>query len=180
MVDRRDFIKKSLLFTAAIIIPSTSAAARYEKRIKLYHIHTGEFVDAIFWANGEYIYEELENLEYFLRDYRNNEIHKIDLNLIEYLYSLKRRLEINKEFNVLSGYRSPQTNNYLRHHSRGVAKNSYHMYGRAVDITLPGYRLSYLRYAALSLRRGGVGYYPRSHFIHIDTGEPRYWRYPRA
>ncbi len=177
--NRRDFLKKSLIFTSAIIIPSRSAAAKYEKRIRLYHTHTGESIDSTFWANGEYIYDELENLEYFLRDYRNNEVHKIDVDLIEYLYGLKQRLGTHREFYILSAYRSPQTNNYLRRHSRGVAKKSFHMYGKAVDIRLPGYRLSTLKLAALSLRRGGVGYYPRSNFIHIDTGTPRYWRYPK-
>ena len=179
MSSRRDFLKKSLLFTSAIIIPSQSPASYLEKRIKLYHTHTGEYLDAIFWADGEYIYDELENIDYFLRDYRTNEVHKIDVKLLEYLHGLKRRLGTHREFYILSGYRSPQTNNYLRHHSRGVAKHSFHMYGRAVDIRLPGYHLSTLKYAALSLRRGGVGYYPRSHFVHIDTGTPRYWRFPK-
>ena len=179
MRSRRDFLKKSLLFTSAIIVPSRSSANALEKRIKLYHIHTGEHLDAIFWIDGEYIYDELVNIDYFLRDYRTDEVRKIDVKLLEYLYGIQRRLHANREFNILSGYRSPKTNDYLRHHSKGVAKHSFHMYGRALDIHLPGYHLSTLKYAALSLRRGGVGYYPKSHFIHIDTGAPRYWRYPK-
>ncbi|MRJ02334.1 MAG: YcbK family protein [Epsilonproteobacteria bacterium] len=178
-MNRRDFLKTSLLFTTAIITSSQkSEAGTYEKWIRLYHTHTGEWFEAPFWADGEYIYENLEDLEYFLRDYRNNEVHKIDLRLIEYLYSIKQRLGTNREFLILSAYRSPQTNAYLRRHSRGVAKNSFHLYGKAVDIRLSGYDLRVLRLVALSLRRGGVGYYPRSGFVHIDTGTPRYWRYP--
>ncbi|MRI83480.1 MAG: Twin-arginine translocation pathway signal [Nitratiruptor sp.] len=177
-MDRRTFIKNSFLLGASIIIPSRSAAAKYEKRLRLYHTHTGEWFNGVFWADGEYIYETLEDLEYFLRDYRNNEVHKIDLRLIEYLHSIRQRLETSKEFLIYSAYRSPQTNAYLRRHSRGVAKNSFHLYGRAVDVRLAGYDLGVLRFVALALRKGGVGYYPRSGFVHLDTGTPRYWRYP--
>ncbi len=178
-MDRRGFIKKGILFTTAIITPTLSKADYYEKRLRLYHTHTGEHIDATFWVDGEYIYEELDRLNIFLRDYKTDEIFPMDVNLIEYLHSIKRALRTQKEFNILSAYRSQKTNLYLRKHSRGVAKNSFHLYGKAVDINLPGYRLSTLKYAALSLRRGGVGYYPKSHFIHIDTGKPRFWRYPK-
>ncbi|SMC09479.1 DUF882 domain-containing protein [Nitratiruptor tergarcus] len=178
-MQRRDFIKKSLLFTASIIVPSRSFASLNEKSFTLYNIHTGEKYRAIYWANGKYIYDEIANLEYILRDYRNNEIHKIDVKLFDYLYDLHSLVESNKEILVISGYRSPATNTLLRKHHRGVAKNSYHTKGMAVDIRIPDVRLSMLRYAALSLKRGGIGYYPRSNFIHIDTANPRYWRYPK-
>ncbi len=176
---RRDFLKKSLLFTASIIIPSRSFASKYEKSFTLYNIHTGERYRATYWADGSYIYDEIANLEYLLRDYRNDEIHKIDIKLFDYLYDLYSLVESRREIMVISGYRSPATNAFLRKHFKGVAKKSYHTKGMAIDIRMPDVHLDTLRYAALSLRRGGVGYYPRSDFLHIDTANPRYWRYPK-
>jgi len=178
-MNRRDFIKASAIFTTSIILPSTTLAKGYEKSLNLYNIHTGEKLRTTYWANGEYIYDEIANLEYFLRDYHNDEVHKIDVNLIEYLHDVYNLLGRPGEIYVISGYRSPQTNYMLRLHNRGVAKHSYHVKGRAIDIRIPAVHLSTLRYAALSLHRGGVGYYPRSNFVHIDTGKPRAWRFPK-
>ena len=177
-MNRRDFLKAGAALSASLILPGSLGAAQYEKTLKLYHRHTGEWINATFWIDGEYIYEVLESLDYFLRDYRTDEIHKIDTRLIEYLYNIQRLVDF-KELHIVSAYRSPRTNSLLRKHSRGVAKNSFHTKGMAADITVPGVRLSTIKYAALSLHRGGVGYYPRSHFIHVDTGTPRYWRYPK-
>jgi len=178
-MDRREFLKTSALFGAAIIIPSRSAARMYEKKLHLYHIHTGEKLTSTYWVDGEYVYDEIEQLEYFLRDYKTDEIHKIDIKLIDYLHDVYNLVDRRGEIYVISGYRSPYTNYLMRKHSRGVAKKSFHMLGRAIDIRIPGVHLSTLRYAALSLHRGGVGYYPRSNFVHIDTGDPRYWRFPK-
>ena len=180
MNTRREFLKKSLLYGAAIIIPSkASAKLRHERRLRLYHIHTGESIDTVFWANGEYIYDELRQLEHFLRDYRTNQMHKIDVRLFEYLHGISRLLGTKEHFYVISAYRSPRTNELLRRHNRGVAKKSYHTQGKAVDIRLPRHSLIGLKEVALALKMGGVGYYPRSNFVHIDTGTPRYWRYPK-
>ncbi len=178
-MNRREFLKAGSLLTASLFLPSSLSAKEYEKSIRLYHRHTGEWIKATFWIDGEYVYEELENLDYFLRDYRTDEVHKIDIRLIEYIYDIQRLTE-RKEIHIVSAYRSPYTNNYLRRHSKGVAKNSFHLKGKAVDITVPGLPLPTLRHAALSLQRGGVGYYPYSNFVHIDTGMPRYWRYPKG
>ncbi len=179
MIDRRSFLKNSAILGFGLLVPSSILAKTGEKQLDLYHIHTGEHLRTTFWADGEYIYSELENLEYFLRDYRNDEIHKIDVDLIEYLYDLKTVLKPKNPIHIISAFRSKQTNDYLRRHSRGVAKRSFHTKGKAVDIMMPKIPLSHLKYAALSLHRGGVGYYPRSNFVHIDTGTPRYWRFPR-
>ena len=177
---RREFVKLGIAAGASLFFPLAGlASSSYEKSIHLYHTHTGESIKTTFWADGSYNFEAIDELEYFLRDFRNDEIHKIDVSLIEYLYDIKTLLAPKIPFHVISGYRSPQTNSYLRSHSRGVAKKSYHMQGKAIDIFLPGVRLNTLRYAALSLRRGGVGYYPRSGFVHIDTGKFRTWRFPK-
>jgi len=178
-MNRRDFIKASAVFTASIIIPSRTLAKGYEKRLHLYNIHTMEKLNVTYWAGGQYIYEEIANIEYLLRDYHNDEVHKIDINLIEYLHDVYTLLDRPGQIYVISGYRSPYTNYILRKRNRGVAKKSFHMKGKAIDIRIPSVHLSSLRYAALSLRRGGVGYYPRSNFVHIDTGTPRYWRFPK-
>ncbi len=179
-MNRRGFIKKGLLFGTIAIFPSVSPAKRLEKRLTLYNIHTGEKLHATFWANGKYIYDEIANIEFILRDYRNNKLHPIDLALLEYMHKLYSIVDAKKEILIISGYRSPETNARLRRWNRGVAKKSFHMRGRAVDIRIPGVHLSFLKYAALMLYKGGVGYYPRSNFLHIDTGRPRYWRYPRG
>lgn len=178
-MDRRGFLKASALFTTSIILPSKMLAKGYEKSLHLYNIHTGEKLKVTYWADGDYIYDEIANLEYLLRDYHNDEVHKIDINLIEYLHDVYTLLDRPGIIYVISGYRSPYTNYLLRKRSKGVAKKSFHMKGKAIDIRIPSVRTSTLRYAALSLRRGGVGYYPRSNFVHIDTGAPRSWRFPK-
>jgi uncharacterized protein YcbK (DUF882 family) len=177
---RREFIKKGALFGSLFLIPSKMSAARQrERRLRLYNIHTGEMIDTIYWMDGEYLGREIRYLEWVFRDHRTNEAHRIDPHLFDYLYKIDLLLGEGNVFNILSGYRSPRTNAMLRRTSRGVAKKSYHMVGKAVDIRLEDAPLAYLLRAAKSLHLGGVGYYPRSNFIHIDTGAPRFWRYPR-
>ena len=178
-MNRRDFLKRSIIYGGIAIFPSTSYAKRLEKRLPLYNIHTGESVYATFWANGKYIYDEIAEIEFILRDYRSNQVHSIDVSLLEYMYKLYSMVDAKREICIISGYRSPHTNAMLRRKNRGVAKRSLHMRGRAADIRIPGVELAFLKYAALLLYKGGVGYYPRSNFLHIDTGRPRYWRYPR-
>jgi uncharacterized protein YcbK (DUF882 family) len=111
-------------------------------------------------------------------DTRAREITRIDIDLINLLYEINLRVGIEKEFNIVSGYRTPQTNAWLRHQLGGqnVAKHSYHMKGKAVDIYVPGVALHKLRNIALSLKRGGVGYYPKKGFVHVDVGPVRQWR----
>lgn len=119
--------------------------------------------------------EELERLHFIMRDHHVDEMAAIDLRLLEGLHALQSKLESSAPIHVLSGYRSPSTNAMLKRKYRNVAENSYHMRGRAVDFWLPGRRTGALRRAALSLRVGGVGYYPRSQFVHLDTGPRRVW-----
>jgi uncharacterized protein YcbK (DUF882 family) len=151
------------------------APEKFEKLLAFENLHTGESLKTIYWAAGAYVPEALEDINYLLRDYRANEIKPIDPQLLDLLYALRARLETRRSIQVVSGYRTPATNAALRRHSSGVAKNSLHIRGKAVDLRLPGQRLSTLRRAAVSLKGGGVGYYPHSHFIHMDTGRIRYW-----
>jgi uncharacterized protein YcbK (DUF882 family) len=180
-LNRRDFLKKSVAGTLAAIafpnvLPASSKALREVRRLELYNIHTGEFVRATYWAEGEYIAEELERLSHLLRDYRTGDVHPMDRRLFDLLHTLQACCRSPKPYHVISGYRSPFTNEMLRRRSRGVAKRSLHMQGRAIDINLPGVSLKHLHHAALSLRKGGVGYYPKSGFVHVDTGRVRHWR----
>ena len=109
-------------------------------------------------------------------DYRAKEITRIDVDLINLLYEINQHVGLEKEFDVVSGYRSKRTNDYLRRTMKGVARDSFHMKGKAVDIYMPGVKLRKLRDVAIGLGRGGVGYYPHSNFIHVDVGPVRTWR----
>jgi uncharacterized protein YcbK (DUF882 family) len=146
-----------------------------ERIISFKHLHTGESLKATYWAEGEYIAEELRGIEHLLRDHRSGDKHHIDPQLLDILYTLQHKVGAKREFNIISGYRSPKTNNMLRSKSGGVAKRSLHMQGKAIDIRIPGVELKDLRRAALSLKSGGVGYYSKSNFLHVDTGRVRNW-----
>ena len=178
-MQRRNFLKQSAGALAAVAFPNIlladSATKAREKRLALYNIHTGERVEAVYWADGRYVGEEMARLERLLRDYRTGETHPIDLKLYDLLHVLQSRLGTEGVYHIISGYRSPKTNAMLRKHSRGVAKRSLHMQGRAIDIRLQGVDLATLRKTALQMRRGGVGYYPKSGFVHVDTGRVRQW-----
>jgi uncharacterized protein YcbK (DUF882 family) len=129
----------------------------------------------VYCAKGRYLPGALADINHILRDHRTGEIKAIDIRLLDLLYALGLKLEDRGPFHVISGYRSPKTNAILRAHGQGVAKNSLHLQGKAVDIRLPGCDLSVLRHAAMNLKGGGVGYYPGPHFVHIDVGRVRHW-----
>ncbi len=150
-------------------------AASGERKLKLRNLHTGEKLKATYWEDGKYISETMRDLAVLLRDHRTGDKHRIDAGLMDILYDLQLRIGSKKEFHVISGYRSPKTNKMLGLRSNGVAKKSLHMRGRAIDIRLPGTDLHNLRKAALSMRAGGVGYYPQANFLHVDTGRFRTW-----
>ncbi len=146
------------------------------KSLSLEHHHTGESIDLTYFEQGRYIAGAMEEISYFLRDYHNEEVHRVDPALLDQLYDIKLLLGSNKPFHIVSGYRSPQTNANLRRHSRSVARHSLHMEGKAVDIRIEGVGTRSIRDVALALQGGGVGYYPHSNFVHIDTGDIRTWR----
>lgn len=174
---RRHLLRAGLGACALLAIPSAyaSQARANEKHLSLLNLHTGERIKTVYWEQGTYIPEALEAIQKVLRDHRSGEQHPIDPQLLDVMQLLHHKMRISREFQVISGYRSPATNAALAANSQGVAKKSLHMQGRAIDIRLPGVPLSTLRKAAISLNAGGVGYYPASNFIHLDTGNARYW-----
>lgn len=145
------------------------------KVLALHNTHTGDRLKLTYFEQGRYIKDALHEINHLFRDYHDGTIHPIDPALLDQLYDLKHVLEIRKPFHIVSGYRSPATNADLRKHSDGVAKNSLHMQGRAIDIRLEGIDSKRIRNAALAMHRGGVGYYSKSNFVHLDTGSVRSW-----
>jgi uncharacterized protein YcbK (DUF882 family) len=146
-----------------------------EKIIRMNNLHTGESLTSCYFDGRSYVESELDKIDHLCRDFRRDEIHPIDRQLLTQLQAIQKLLGVNTEVQIISGYRSPATNEMLRSQSGGVAKKSYHMQGKAIDFRLPGIELSQVRKAALSLKAGGVGYYPESNFVHIDTGPVRHW-----
>ncbi|MEO8170944.1 MAG: YcbK family protein [Oxalobacteraceae bacterium] len=176
---RRRFLKiggvalaASFAGTAIAAVPTTATP---ERRLRLYNIHTGEQSTPIYWADGAYQDEGLAQIDRLLRDYRSDEVSRIDTGLLDLLNTLSASLDTQESLHVISGYRSPATNAMLRERSGGVAKHSLHMDGLAIDIRVPGRNLSDVRRAAIALNGGGVGYYPDSDFVHVDVGRVRIW-----
>jgi uncharacterized protein YcbK (DUF882 family) len=161
---------------AGISLPAAAARRLLRPRaVSLHNLHTGEALNAVYWADGRYLPDAMQRIEWLLRDHRTDDVHPVDPQLLDLLVDLQARLHTHAPFEVLSGYRSPQTNAMLASLSDGVAQNSLHLDGKAVDIRVPGRGLRHVRAAAKTLRAGGVGYYPHSDFVHVDTGRIRYW-----
>ncbi|WP_411726124.1 YcbK family protein [Methyloglobulus sp.] len=157
------------------IVQAAFSGFTAHKTLSLEHHHTGDTLKLTYYEHGRYIHDALKEASYFLRDYHNDAVHTVDTALLDQLYDVKLLLRVNKPFHIVSAYRSPGTNASLRRHSRGVARHSLHMQGRAVDIRMEGVSAKTIRDAAHTLQRGGVGYYPNSNFVHLDTGEIRTW-----
>lgn len=175
-MNRRHFLGALMSTTLA---PSAFARPREPDKkyhLALRHTHTDEHLELIYRIGSQYQLGAIKKLNYFLRDYRTDEIAVIDPALFDMLYLLRHRVRnFDTPFEIVSAYRSEETNEELRRASSGVAKNSLHMRGQALDIRLRRTRTSTLRDAAIGLQQGGVGYYRRSNFVHIDTGEIRRW-----
>jgi uncharacterized protein YcbK (DUF882 family) len=146
-----------------------------ERSLSLYNPHTKERFNGIYWRNGKCITDALKKIDHLMRDVRTNEIKQIDKHLLDLIFAISIKLQPEKPFHVISGYRSPRTNAQLLKRGIGAAKKSYHLKGEAIDIRIPGFRTSALRQSASELKKGGVGYYPRRRFVHIDVGPVRYW-----
>lgn len=177
IISRRRFLQLGIGLTSGLFIPNAFAgfSQKQERKLSLHNLHTGEKVDATYWAEGEYQQSELKAINHILRDHRTGDIKDIDPKLINLLTLLHHNMDGKQPFHVISGYRSPFTNAKLSQKSSGVAKKSFHMKGMAIDIRLPGRQLAQLNKQALALGAGGVGYYPKSDFIHVDTGHVRRW-----
>lgn len=161
---------------AAVGLANAAPAISYAPRsISLYNTHTGEWLRTVYWADGHYIREAVRDINWILRDHHTDEIRPMDAGVLDVLGMMRERLETDDPFLVVSGYRSPITNTRMYLHGEGVAKHSYHIKGMAVDLRSESRSLTQLREAALSLQCGGVGYYPRSDFVHVDCGPIRYW-----
>lgn len=181
-IGRRAFIKGVSLSLAALstpLIASAAASASVVKggvrRLSIVDLNSGDRFDGPYWADGKYLPDAQKKLQRLMRDHHNGQVHKIDSKLFDQLWELARRLDLHEPFELVCGYRSRKTNAMARRRSRGVAKRSLHMAGRAVDIRLNSVHVSRLAEAARDMGAGGVGYYPHSDFVHIDTGPVRTW-----
>lgn len=146
-----------------------------QRELSFYHTHTGKALSVVYYKDGVYLPTALQNIDDFLKDFRNGERHDIDPALLDVLYDIKLKTGSHAPFEVISAYRSPETNQMLRTTTFGVAQNSMHIQGQAIDVRLRDVKLAQLRDVALHLKRGGVGFYPESEFVHVDTGRVRHW-----
>ena len=182
---RRGFVRTGLALAlgAAASQPAWATATRpsFDRvdeiaRLAFVHTHTGESLDVVYREGPHYVSDALTEIDRVLRDHRSGDVHAIDRNLLDQLVRVQRLLDVGERpFHVISGYRSPKTNAMLAARSGGVATKSLHLQGRAVDVRMPGVELRALHRAALSMKAGGVGYYARSNFVHLDTGRIRRW-----
>jgi len=146
-----------------------------DRSLSFYNTHTGESAAVEYCHSGCFVSSSLEKINHILRDHRTGETKDIDIRLLDLLNTLSLKTSANGPFHIISGYRSPRTNSSLREHGGGVAENSLHLLGKAVDIRVPGLKLRELYRAAVALRSGGVGIYPASDFVHVDIGRVRTW-----
>ncbi len=175
---RRGFLTMGIGAAAALVVtnPVEAAVRRLpERSLHLYNTHTGESLKSVYWAEGRYQTKTIAQVSRFLRDHRNGSIHPIDPRLLDLMVSVQHKVGAKGAIHIISGYRSPATNAILASYGDGVATHSLHMEGKAVDIRLPGHPVRYVGRAARALKGGGVGVYPDSDFVHIDTGRVRTW-----
>jgi uncharacterized protein YcbK (DUF882 family) len=185
IVSRRKFMSGVAALVGVAALPSNALASIPKFRIgsvrkparflAFDNLHTGETIKLTYWEKGRYIKGALSEINHILRDHRTGDVKRIDTALLDKLFLLHNKLGSRNAFQVISGYRSPKSNAMMHGNSSGVAKKSMHMEGRAIDIRLSDVALSHLHNAALALNSGGVGYYPESQFVHIDTGKIRHW-----
>ena len=177
----RRHLLRAFAATAVVAAPTYSKAAGFlrgagdVRRISMYSGRTGESINTIYWIDGKYIPEALNEINYFMRDWRFNKVINIDTRTIDIMAAVHNLLEVDEPYMMLSGYRTPKTNAMLRARSRAVAKNSLHMKGQAGDLRLKSRSVTQMAKAALSCRAGGVGKYSRSNFVHMDCGVVRTW-----
>ncbi len=166
-----------LVFLLAISLAAAAGLDRDvgARRLSLYHTHTAVELSVTYYSNGEYDDEALAELNRFLKDFRTGDAMEMDPAVFDILFDIQKETGSTGVYQVISGYRSPATNEMLRSNSGGVAKNSQHLLGKAIDVRLTDLDTAKLRDVAISLERGGVGYYRESDFVHVDTGSVRHW-----
>lgn len=162
---------------SGLLMPADRVFAASDKQLSLYHTHTQRNLDITYAREGKYIDTALTYINKFLADFRTHDIAEIDPNLLDFIHDVRELLGSSGRYEVISAYRSPATNEMLRTRSNdsGVAKNSQHLLGKAIDVRLDDVKLTELRDAAITMQRGGVGYYKDSNFVHLDTGSVRRW-----
>jgi len=173
MITRRHFLKAIVAVSVMLPFGKAFGSAKAERSLKLYNIHTDESLDVSYFMAGSYDFEALDKINHLMRCHYTNAVKPIDIGVLDLLCDVKNRIGADKEIHIISGYRSPEYNDYLRGLGRNVAKNSYHMKGIAIDFAIQGFSMRSLSQAAKSFLAGGVGQY--AEFVHIDTGPVRYW-----
>lgn len=181
----RDVILRRLLVVLSVITlglsifcegSGTAISQAPEYRLRLFHLHTGKRIDIVYRRGEDYVPAALGELDDYLKDHRTGDVHHYDPRVFDLLHDLEAKVgRPNSEIDIVCGYRSPWSNDFLRSHGHRVAQHSLHMQAMAIDIRIPGVSPERLRDAALSLHRGGVGYYADSAFVHVDVGRVRRW-----
>lgn len=174
-IDRRQFLIAGVGAAAGLIVPGSAAMAAPGRTLGLVNLHTGEELATTYWLAGRHVPSACREIDALLRDYRTGDVAPISTRLLDLLHAIRTRIGTDAPFEVISGYRSPMTNARLASASKGVARKSLHMQGMAIDIRVPHCTLKRLRAVAADLKGGGVGYYPKSGFVHVDVGRVRYW-----
>ena len=171
----KPLMKTTLLLISMTAVGSLSGNTGGQRLLKFFHTHTGESLSVIYFNQGEYDPEAFKDIRVFLADWRDQAQHDINPQLMDILWHLQQATGSTNTWEVISAYRSPETNEMLRSKSSGVARKSQHLLGNAIDVRLKGLDLELLRNSAKNLKLGGVGYYPGPNFVHVDTGRVRYW-----
>ena len=159
----------------ASVAPPKPVRAADARQLSFYHTHTRLSLDVVYYENGRYVDTALDRINRFLKDFRTGDVADINPELLDLLHDVRNELGSDSTFEVISAYRSPQTNEMLRSTTNGVARFSHHVKGNAIDVRLRGIRTTKLRDTAMRMHRGGVGFYEKSDFVHIDTGPVRFW-----
>lgn len=179
-LSKRRFVQLGLTATALVAVQPSLALATPSfgpkmKELAFYNLHTDEKLRVTYWKNGKFDPASMAKINHILRDFRTGDVYPMAPNLIDLLHAMQTRLETDSVIEIISGYRSPKSNAMLVNNSDGVARRSYHMQGVATDIRMRGVSLRRLQTTALFMKRGGVGFYPKSDFVHVDVGPVRRW-----
>lgn len=166
---------RAAILTTVVFLPVNSMSNIEQRSLSFYHTHTKKTLKVTYAVGGEYVESALVEINDFLADFRSGDAIVMDPELLDLIYDVRASLDSNGTFEVISAYRSPKTNEMLRKASSGVAKKSQHLFGKAIDVRLRNVATRDLRDAAIKIRRGGVGYYEKSDFVHLDTGRVRRW-----